>query len=200
MGQNVVNVHHGATCRVESLGHFLKLWLCMDQDWSADLQRIQGGSRALLREQSLWAIWVYRFGRRVDQRPEGLHKRIFTRWYWLLHRVVETITGIGLPKAATIGGGLRIWHFGGIFVHPEVVMGNNCTLRQGVTLGDKGNGTGAPVVGDNVDFGSGAHVIGPVRIGNNVKVGALAVVIRDVPDGSTVVGNPARIVKQTALV
>lgn len=166
----------------------------MDPDWSADLQRVGGGSRALLREQSLWAIWVYRFGRRVDQRTDGMSKSFLLRWYWLLHRSIETITGIGLPKACIIGPGLRIWHFGGIFIHPEVVMGCNCTLRQGVTLGDKGNGTGAPVVGNNVDFGSGAHVIGPVHIGNNVKVGALAVVVSDVPDGCTVVGNPARIV------
>ncbi|WP_306815228.1 serine O-acetyltransferase [Limnobacter parvus] len=172
----------------------------MDQDWSADLQRIDGGSRALLREQSLWAIWVYRFGRRVDHRPDGFRKKMLTRWYWFLHRAVETLTGIGLPKASKIGGGLRIWHFGGIFVHPEVVMGDNCTLRQGVTLGDKGNGTGAPVVGNNVDFGSGAHVIGPVRIGNDVKVGALAVVVNDVPDGSTVVGNPARIVMRATTI
>lgn len=171
----------------------------MDLDWSADLKRAGGSARALLREQSLWAIWVYRFGRRVDQRTDGIKKRMLLRWYWLLHRSVETITGIGLPKASCIGGGLRIWHFGGIFVHPEVVMGRNCTLRQGVTLGDKGNGTGAPVVGNNVDFGSGAHVIGPVRVGNDVKVGALAVVVSDVPDGCTVVGNPARIVKRATV-
>jgi serine O-acetyltransferase len=168
----------------------------MDQDWLSDLQRVGASHRAMLREQSLWAIWVYRFGCRVDKRPDGLFKKIMVRWYWLLHRFVETLTGIGLPKAARIGGGLRIWHFGGIFVHPEVVMGKNCTLRQGVTLGDKGNGTGAPVIGDHVDFGSGAHVIGPVHIGSHVKVGALAVVVCDVPDGCTVVGNPARIIKR----
>lgn len=168
----------------------------MDQDWISDLQRAGGGRRAMLREQSLWAIWVYRFGRRVDTQPEGLKKKWLLSCYWALYRMVETLTGIGLPKATQIGPGLRIWHFGGIFIHPDVVMGSNCTLRQGVTLGDKGDGGGAPIIGDDVDFGSGAHVIGPVKIGNHVKVGALAVVVRDVPTGCTVVGNPARIVQR----
>lgn len=170
----------------------------MDQDWLADLKRVGGSRRELLREQSLWAIWVYRLGRRIDQRPNGLRKKWMLRWYWFLQRLVETMTGIGLPKAACIGPGFRIWHFGGIFIHPEVVIGCNCTLRQGVVLGDKGNGSGAPVVGDHVDFGSGAHVLGPVRIGDHVKIGALAVVLSDVPSGCTVVGNPARIVKRAA--
>ena len=114
----------------------------MDQDWVSDLQRAGGSRRALLREQSLWAIWVYRFGRRVDARRDGVRKKCLLSCYWALHRMVETLTGIGLPKAAQIGPGLRIWHFGGIFIHPGVVMGANCTLRQGVTLGDKGDGGG----------------------------------------------------------
>lgn len=168
----------------------------MDHDWLLDLQRAGGTWRAFFREQSLWAIWVYRFGRRVDRRPDGIQKKFMLRWYWVLYRIVETVTGIGLPKAAKIGAGLRIWHFGGIFIHPNVVMGSNCTLRQGVTLGDRGDHGGAPVIGDSVDFGSCAHVIGPVTIGSNVKVGALAVVVNDVPQGCTVVGNPARVIRK----
>lgn len=168
----------------------------MDHDWSSDLQRVGGTWKAMFREQSIWAIWVYRFGRRVDRRPDGFRKRIMSRWYWFLQRIVETLTGIGLPKSATIGPGLRIWHFGGIFIHPDVVMGRNCTLRQGVTLGDKGNGSGAPVIGDEVDFGSSAHVIGPVTIGSKVKVGAMAIVLHNVADGCTVVGNPAKVVSK----
>lgn len=170
--------------------------LNMDQDWLSDLQRAGGTWRALFREQSLWAIWVYRFGRRVDKRPDGIRKKVMTRCYWILYRLAETFTGIGLPKAAEIGPGLRIWHFGGIFIHPGVVIGRNCTLRQGVTLGDRGDNGAAPVIGDNVDFGSCAHVIGPVHLGSNVKVGALAMVVASVPDGCTVVGNPARVVRR----
>ena len=167
----------------------------MDPDWLADLQRVGGTRRAFLREQSLWAIWVYRFGRRVDCQPNGLRKRCLLVWYWFLNRVVETLTGIGLPKAAKIGPGLRIWHFGGIFIHPNVVMGRDCTLRQGVTVGDKGDGGAAPLIGDHVDFGSCAHVIGPVKVGSYVKVGAMTLVLHDVADYCTVVGNPGRVIQ-----
>lgn len=166
----------------------------MDQDWLDDLQRVGGSRRAFFREQSLWAIWVYRFGRRVDRMPNGWTKFLKLKCYWVMQRVVETLTGIGLPKSACIGGGLRIWHFGGVFIHPSVVMGRQCTLRQGVVLGDRGDGGGAPSIGDHVDFGSGAHVIGSVRLGSGVKVGALTIVLHDVPDGCTVVGNPGRVV------
>ncbi|HEX4856393.1 MAG TPA: serine acetyltransferase, partial [Limnobacter sp.] len=107
----------------------------------ADLNRAGGSWRAFFREQSLWAIWVYRFGRRLDSNPDGLLRKIQLRWYWLLYRLVETLTGISLPKSASIGGGLRIWHFGGVFIHPDTVIGTNCTLRQGVTLGDRGEGS-----------------------------------------------------------
>jgi serine O-acetyltransferase len=163
-----------------------------DPDWAADLRR-HDAPRPLLREQSLWAIWVYRFGRRVDRRPAGAAKRIQLRLYWLLFRVVETLTGISLPKSAAIGPGLRIWHFGGIFLHGDVVMGANCTLRQGVTLGNRTEGGPVPVVGNDVEFGAYAQVLGGVRIGHGCRIGAMAVVLDDVPEGATAVGAPARI-------
>jgi serine O-acetyltransferase len=163
-----------------------------DPDWAADLRR-HDAPRPFLKEQSLWAIRVYRFGRRVDRRPDGLAKRLLTRAYWLLFRVVETVTGISLPKSAAIGPGLRIWHFGGVFLHGDVVMGANCTLRQGVTIGNRAEGGPVPVVGNDVDFGAYAQVLGGVRIGNGCRIGAMAVVLDDVPDGATAVGAPARI-------
>jgi serine O-acetyltransferase len=96
-----------------------------------------------------------------------------------------------------IGGGLRIWHFGGIFVHPEAQIGRNCTLRQGVTIGNRVADGAVPVIGDDVEFGAYAQVLGAVRIGNGCRIGALSVVLCDVPDGATAVGVPARIVGQT---
>jgi serine O-acetyltransferase len=167
-----------------------------DTDWTADLARV-GNRSAMLREQSLWAIWVYRYGRRIDRRAEGLRKRLEMRWYWILFRLVETITGISLPKACSIGPGLRIWHFGGIFVHPNTVIGRNCTLRQGVTLGNRGTDDGAPVLGDDVELGAYAQVIGPVRIGDNCRIGALTAVVKDLPAGAVAVGPAPRIVTAT---
>lgn len=164
-----------------------------DPDWSADLQRY-GGTRPFLRDQSIWAIWIYRFGRRVDQRPEGLMKRLLTSWYWLLFRWVETVIGVSLPKSVHIGPGLRIWHFGGIFIHADVVIGSNCTLRHGVTIGNRHEGGPVPVIGNDVELGAYAQILGGIKIGNGCKVGAMTVVLCDMPDGATAVGSPAKII------
>lgn len=163
-----------------------------DPDWLADLAR--WGPKALWREQSLMAIRLYRFGRRVDRRRPGPVRRFRTRIYWLAFRVVETLTGISLPKEARIGPGLKIWHFGGIFINPAVQIGANCTLRQGVTIGNRSEDGPVPVIGNNVEFGAYAQVFGGVTIGDNCRIGAMSVVLVDVPPGATAIGNPARIV------
>ena len=171
----------------------------MDPDWKADLARCSGQPRPFLREQSLWALWVYRFGRRVDARPPGLARWLLTRLYGLLFRVVETLTGISLPKEARVGPGLRIWHFGGIFVNKDTVIGRGCTLRQGVTLGNRSENGPSPVLEDGVELGAYAQVLGGVRLGAGCRVGAMAVVLCDVPPGCTAVGNPAHVLGLPAL-
>ena len=164
-----------------------------DPAWHADLARV-GKPRAWLKEQSLWAIWVYRFGRRVDRLPRGFVKSAFLFVYWFLFRVAETVTGISLPKNCTIGKGLRIWHFGCIFVNADAVIGENCTLRQGVTIGNRHEDGGSPILGDEVDLGAYAQILGDVRVGNRCRIGAMAVVLTNIPDGATAVGQPARVV------
>jgi serine O-acetyltransferase len=164
-----------------------------DHDWQGDVTRYPY-PRPFLKEQSLWAVWVYRFGRRVDSRPDDLLKRVQTGFYWAAFRCTETLLGISIPKSAVIGPGLRIWHFGGIFIHPEVRIGKSCTLRQGVTIGNRTDGGPVPVIGDNVEFGAYAQVLGDICIGNDCRIGAMSVVLCDVPDGATAVGNPARII------
>ncbi|MEC5218511.1 serine O-acetyltransferase [Actimicrobium sp. GrIS 1.19] len=168
-----------------------------DSDWQADLQRY-GMAHPFLQEQSIWAVWTYRFGRRLDRRAPGLAQRVLTRAYWLLFRLVETMVGVSLPKAAQIGPGLRIWHFGGIFLHPDTVIGANCTLRQGVTIGNRSEGGPVPVLGDDVDVGAYAQLLGGIRIGHGCRIGAMAVVLCDVPDGATAVGAPARVILPAA--
>jgi serine O-acetyltransferase len=164
-----------------------------DPDWEADLLRY-GSRHPFFKEQSIWAVWVYRFGRRVDHRPDGINKRLLTLFYWQAFRLAETVTGISLPKSVSIGPGLRIWHFGGVFIHPEAVIGSNCVLRQGVTIGNRVEGGPAPVIGNDVEFGAYAQILGGVRIGDGCRIGALSVVLTDIPDGATAVGSPARIV------
>jgi serine O-acetyltransferase len=167
--------------------------MTLDPDWLADLRRYDVAS-PFLQEQSIWAVWTYRFGRRLDRRAPGLAKRLLTRCYWLLFRLVETAVGVSLPKAATIGPGLRVWHFGGIFLHPDCVIGANCTLRQGVTIGNREEGGPVPVIGDDVDIGAYAQLLGDIRIGDGARIGAMAVVLCDVPAGATAVGAPARVI------
>jgi serine O-acetyltransferase len=159
--------------------------------WRADLARYP--RRPWLKEQSIYAIAVYRFGRSLEG-AAGVRRRLLTPAYWLAFRVVETMTGISLPRSSRIGPGLKIWHFGNIFVHPDAVLGANCTLRQGVTIGNRREGGPVPELGDDVEVGAYAQILGGVRVGRGAKVGAMAVVLRDVPDGAVAVGNPARIV------
>ncbi len=164
-----------------------------DEAWQADLARYP--SRPWLKEQSIWAIGVYRYGRRAFARRPGLVTGCHRKVYWLLQRVVETLTGISFIHTVEIGGGLRIWHFGNIFIHPQVRIGRNCTLRQGVTIGNRVEAGPVPVIGDDVEFGAYAQVLGGIRIGNRARIGAMAVVLVDVPDGATAVGNPARVIR-----
>jgi serine O-acetyltransferase len=140
-----------------------------DPDWNADLARYP--ERPFLREQSIWAIWIYRFGRRVDRCPAGFRKRLLTKIYWAMHHSIATLLATSFTKSVRIGPGLRIHHFGCIFIHPNAVIGANCTLRQGVTIGNREDGGGVPVIGDNVEFGAFAQVLGNVRVGNDCRIG-----------------------------
>ena len=107
-----------------------------DPDWEADLARYP--RRPWLKEQSIWAIAVYRFGRRVDRRPPGLWRKILEKTvYWLAFRFTETLTGISIPRSVRVGPGLKIWHFGNIFVHPAVRHRPELHAPPGVTIGNR---------------------------------------------------------------
>lgn len=102
--------------------------------------------------------------------------------------------GIDISRDARIGSGLYIGHFGGIFVNQGVVIGDNCNLSQGVTLGqlNRGEKAGCPIIGNNVYIAPGAKIIGRVLVGDNASIGANAVVVNDVAQHTTVGGIPAR--------
>jgi serine O-acetyltransferase len=166
-----------------------------DPDWEADLARYP--RRPWLKEQSIWAIAVYRFGRRIERRRPGPWRTVQDRFYWLAFRFTETLTGISIPRTVRVGPGLRIWHFGNIFINAESVIGANCTLRQGVTIGNREDDGPSPVLEDEVDLGAYAQILGGVRIGRGAKVGAMSVVLIDVPPGAVAVGVPARIIERS---
>ena len=106
-------------------------------------------------------------------------------------------TGIEIHPGATIGKGLFIDHGMGVVIGETTVIGDNCTIYQGVTLGGTGKEKGKrhPTIGNNVMIGSGAKVLGPFRVGDNSKIAAGSVVLSEVPDNCTCVGAPARPVK-----
>ena len=113
-------------------------------------------------------------------------------------QLAKMFTGIEIHPGATIGHGFFIDHGTGVVIGETTEIGNNCTIYQGVTLGGTGKDLGKrhPTLGDNVLVGAGAKVLGPVNIGSNSKIAAGAVVLRDIPDDSTAVGIPAKVVRK----
>jgi len=150
--------------------------------------------------QGFWVMIVYRFGRwRYGVRPVVLRK-FFSLIYRLAFKFVQIITGIELPCEVMIGRNFVIDHFGGIIISGYAQFGDNCRIRNGVVVGlRRVEEKFAPVIGNNVDIGAGAKILGPIRIGNNVLIGANAVVVCDVPDHSVAVGVPAVIKLRSAL-
>ena len=139
----------------------------------------------------------------------GFHALVFYRvshWFYKHGRLFcarmvsqwgRGFTGIEIHPGATIGDGLFIDHGAGVVIGETTVIGDNCTLYQGVTLGGTGKDQGKrhPTLGNDVLVGAGAKVLGPVRVGENARVAAGAVVLDAVPDNATAVGVPARIVR-----
>jgi serine O-acetyltransferase len=144
--------------------------------------------------QGFWAMLVYRFGRwRYSVRPALLRKAL-SMVYKLLFKTVQVVAGIELPCEAVVGSNFVIDHSGGIVVSGYARIGDNCRIRSGVVIGlRRVEEPCAPVIGNNVDIGSGAKLLGQIRIGNNVLIGANAVVLHDVPDNSVAAGVPARV-------
>ena len=126
------------------------------------------------------------------------------RLYYMMHRlylwripflpriimlIIRIVYGAFIPYRVRIGPGVDFSHCMGIVIAPGARLGSRVKIRQQVTIG-----SGHAVIGDDVEFGAGAKVIGSVRIGNRAKIGANAVVVHDIPDDATAVGVPARVV------
>src|SRR5579862_5250150 len=140
----------------------------------------------------------------------GFHALLYYRvahWLWrrgwhLAGRVVSHVgrmaTGIEIHPGARIGRRLFIDHGMGVVVGETAEIGDDCTLYDGVTLGgtrptkDQQSQKRHPTIGNDVIIGAGAKILGPLRVGDGARIGAAAVVLREVPDGATMVGNPAR--------
>ncbi|HEU4962508.1 MAG TPA: serine O-acetyltransferase [Bacilli bacterium] len=137
------------------------------------------------------AIWMHRLSNKLWQ----ANMRTLAR---MVSQIGRWLTGIEIHPGATIGRKLFIDHGMGVVIGETAIIGDNCTLYQGVTLGGTGKEKGKrhPTLGDNVLIASGAKVLGSFTIGENSKIGAGSVVLREVPQNSTVVGIPGKVVVQ----
>ncbi len=149
--------------------------------------------------QGLWVMVVYRFGRWRYTIRQRWVRLPFSFLYKVLKPISEILTGIELPCEVTLGRRFRIDHFGGIIISGDATFGDDCVIRNGVTVGLRHTGQrGAPVIGNRADIGAGAKILGAIRIGDDVAIGANAVVLTDVPSNSIAVGIPARILPRKA--
>lgn len=140
----------------------------------------------------------------------GLHARwshVVEHWLWnhgakslarISSQFTRFMTGVEIHPGAQIGRRFFIDHAMGVIIGETTIIGDDCTLYQGVTLGGTGNETGKrhPTLGNNVIVGVGAAVLGNITVGDNSKIGGGAVAVKDVPPNCTVVGIPGRIVKR----
>lgn len=151
----------------------------------------RGKIEILLTNQGVHAILLYRIAH-----------WFYIRGYKFIGKIISQIsrffTGIDIHPACFIGNGLLIDHGSGVVIGETAIIGNDCTLFQGVTLGGTGKELGKrhPTLYNGVFVGAGAKILGNIEIGNNAKIGANAVVLCDVPNGATAVGVPARIIEK----
>ena len=160
-----------------------------------DFQRLQeikgwGAARtlvdALLFDAGFQALMLYRTGHTLRQWRVPVAPA-------LCRRLCQILCGVDLLPSAEIGGGCYVPHAVGIVVGGRSIVGRDCTLLHGVTLGEADfSSTDCPRVGDRVTLGAGAKLLGSIEVGDGAFVGAGAVVLEDVAPGSVVVGVPAR--------
>jgi serine O-acetyltransferase len=151
--------------------------------------------RIAVHTEAVVALAVYRFGRWLKDEAPAPARLALKLPHSLVHDGVRVVLGICLSPDARIGPGLYIGHSGGIWVAPDVVIGRDCNLSQGVTLGIGGTvRRGAPVLGERVWIGPKATVSGPVKVGAGAVVGANSLVVANVPEKGVAVGVPARVV------
>ncbi|GAB2642886.1 colanic acid biosynthesis acetyltransferase WcaB [Emticicia sediminis] len=105
------------------------------------------------------------------------------------------ILGLDIPDNTIIGKGFCVYHGHSLIIHNDCIIGDFFTVRHNTTIGQARKGEGAPIIGDNVEVGANAVIIGGIHIGSSSMIAAGAVVIKDVPEKVVVAGNPARIVK-----
>ena len=139
------------------------------------------------------AILLHRLGHRMHRAGLTLTARILSQF-------IRAMTGIEIHPGAQIGRRCFIDHGMGVVIGETTEIGDDVLMYQGVTLGGTGKERGKrhPTIGHNVVIGTGAKILGNITIGDHTKIGAGSVVVRSVPEHSTVVGVPGRVVRSRA--
>ena len=149
---------------------------------------------------TIWEVWFLYPGYRAIRMHRRAY-RLYQKGRFFRARAISErarrITGIEIHPGAVIGKGVLIDHGSGVVIGETAVVGDYCTIYQGVTLGGTGKDTGKrhPTIGKHVMIGSGARVLGPVTVGDHAKIAAGAVVLGEVPPHATCVGVPAKVVR-----
>lgn len=147
----------------------------------------------MLSEPGFWVLALHRLGNaRMDVRPRVVRAPL-TLGYLVTERLVNWLWGIQLPYVVRVGRRVRIWHHGGTVLGARAI-GDDVHIRHNTTFGvlTRGQNTAKPIIGNRVDVGVGAVILGAITIGDGAQVGPNSVVLRDVPAGGVVMGIPAR--------
>lgn len=166
----------------------LGLWEQIKEDWIAHGRDwTKPGFQAVLVQR--FGVWRMQIKPLIFRAPLSFLYRMF-------YRKIRNTYGIELPYTVVLGRRVIVEHQHGIVIHGNSVIGDDCIIRQGVTIGNRylDQPFEAPKLGKRVNIGAGAKILGNVTIGDDVCIGANAVVISDIPSGQTVVGIPAKII------
>lgn len=142
-------------------------------------------------------IKIYRFGNWIYYHVKIPVIRQFLNmiYKFLYFLISKQIFNVEINAKATIGKNINLPHHGNGVIIGQAVIGDNVIIRPQVIIGKTiKSGSKVPIIGNNVDIGAGAKILGNITIGHNVKIGANAVVIKDVPSNSTVVGIPGKVI------
>lgn len=149
--------------------------------------------------QGFWATFQYRCAHKIFNAIRvQLYRKICMIPFYFWQKAIEIFTGISIPASASIGHSFYIGHFGGIVLNANTVIGSNCNISQGVTIGVSGteDRRGVPELGNNVYVGANAVIAGKIKVGDNCLIGACSLVNKDLPDNSVAVGVPAHIIAE----
>ncbi len=143
--------------------------------------------------QGFWAIFQYRVAHAVQNISIPIFKQVLQILCLFWQKIIEVLTGISIPASAKIGHSFYIGHFGGIILNAKTIIGNNCNISQGVTVGVSGlnEKRGVPKIGNMVYIGANAVVAGNIVIEDNVLIAACSLVNTNVTSNSVMLGVPA---------